>query len=355
MKKTGLLVLIVICAVLAGYGIYVSTSGKTSRKATIQETTTSRPQAAAPGQEGTPMKNDSDGQNAAMVNGVAIPKADYDAEIARFDRQVAMTGRNADEKEVAAMRAKILDNLIGRELLKQEAARQQLKADDAEIAAQMDTLKKRFGSEEEFKNALTRMNITEQSLKEQFAMEIVLRKLVEHEVASKITLGPDDAKNFYDQNPEMFKTPEMVRASHILVKVEENASPEDKAKALAKIKGIQKRVQGGEDFAVVAKEVSDCPSKENGGDLNFFQRGQMVGPFENAAFSLKPGQMSDIVETEYGYHLIKVTDRKDAGVSSFAEMEPRIEQHLKSEKVSQQLGQYVNQLKTAAKIEILVK
>lgn len=349
MKKTGVLVVLVaVCALLAGYGIYAYTSGNSAKTTIVQKT-------PAGGKEGTSVKNDSNGQNAAMVNGVAIPKSDYDAEVTRFDRQMAMSGRNVDEKDASTMRTKILDNMIGRELLKQEAAKQQIKADDAETSAQLETLKKRFGSEEDFKNALARMSITEQALKDQFVTESILRKLVDRDVASKITLAPDDAKKFYDENPEMFKSPETVRASHILVKVEENASPEDKAKALEKIKGIQKRIQKGEDFAVVAKEVSDCPSKENGGDLNYFQRGQMVGPFENAAFSLKPGQMSDIVETEYGYHLIKLTDRKDAGVMSFEEMKPRIEQHIKSEKVGQQLTVYVDQLRAAAKIDILVK
>jgi len=108
-------------------------------------------------------------------------------------------------------------------------------------------------------------------------------------------------------------TPEMVRASHILVKVDSKATAEEKAKALGKIKDIQKRIQSGEDFAQVAKEVSDCPSKENGGDLNFFQRGLMVPPFENAAFSMNPGDTSDIVETVFGYHIIRVTDKRAAG------------------------------------------
>jgi peptidyl-prolyl cis-trans isomerase C len=147
----------------------------------------------------------------------------------------------------------------------------------------------------------------------------------------------------------------MVRASHVLVKVDKTATAEQKAQALEKIKAVQKRIQSGEDFAKVAKEVSDCPSKDNGGDLNFFQKGQMVAPFENAAFSMKPGQTSDIVETEFGYHIIKVTDQKAAGTMSFDEVKPRIEQHLKTEKMSQELPKYVETFKSKAKIEIFVK
>jgi peptidyl-prolyl cis-trans isomerase C len=355
MRKAGLIVFVLIAAlVLAGYGFYVSAADKTPKKTTQQEASPSSGTQASPSQD-TAMKPENKGQNVATVNGVALSKADYDVEVSRLDKQIAMSGRTPADAEMVVMKQKILDNMIGREVLKQEAAKQGIKADEAEITIQMTELKKKFGSDEEFKNALTKMNVTEDSIRSQFKDELALRKLIEKEVADKITLGPNEAKDFYDKNPEIFKSPEMVRASHILVKVEQGASPEDKAKALEKIKAIQKRIQGGEDFAEVAKQVSDCPSKEQGGDLDFFPREQMVGPFADAAFAMKTGQISDIVETEFGYHLIKDTDRKEAGVMAFEEMKPRIEQHVKSEKVNQQLAQYVDKLKSSAKIEILVK
>jgi peptidyl-prolyl cis-trans isomerase C len=355
MKKAGLLVFVLIAAmIIAGYGYYVSAADKTAKPANQQQAVSGSNSSTSPSQD-TAKKVDNNGQNVATVNGVPISKADYDAEMSRLDRQIAMSGRNPDEKEMAVMKQKVLDNMIGRELLKQEAAKQGIKADEAEVTARMDELKKKFASEDEFKNALVKMNISEDTLRTQYAGEIALSKLIEKEIAAKITLGPNDAKDFYDQNPEIFKTPEMVRASHILVAVDKAASPEDKAKALDKMKEIQKRVQGGEDFAEVAKQVSDCPSKAQGGDLDFFQRGQMVPPFEDAAFTLKTGQVSDIVETEFGYHLIKATDRKEPGVMAFDEMKPRIEQHLKSEKVNQQLAQYVDKLRSSAKIETFIK
>ena len=345
MKKTRLIAFVVVCFMLAGFGFYVSAADKPAKKG----------QEAASPAKGTKEKTESVVQNAATVNGSPILKSEYDAEVTRLDRQIAMTGRTLDDKEMSGMKQKILDNLVGRELLKQEADKKAIKSDAAEVDAQMENLKKRFGTEEEYQGTLKKMNLTEESLKKQFSSEIVLRKLLEQEVASKIVLEPNEAKEFYDSNPEVFKAPEMIRASHILVKVEQNATPEEKAKALEKMKGIQKKIQDGADFAQVAKEVSDCPSKENGGDLDFFQKGQMVGPFETAAFSLKPGQVSDIVETEFGYHLIKLTDKKGPGVMTFEEMQPRIEQHGKSEKMTQQVTQYVDKLKSKAKIEILVK
>jgi peptidyl-prolyl cis-trans isomerase C len=355
MRKAGLLVFVLIAAlVLAGYGFYVSAADKTPKQTTQQEAGSGAGAKAAPPKD-TAMKPENNGQNVATVNGVAISKSDYDKDLARLNQQIAMSGRTPADNEMVVMKQKILDNMIGREILKQEAVKQGIKADEAEITIQMAELKKKFGSDEEFKNAIGKMNVTEDSIRSQFVDELAMRKLIEKDVADKITLGPNDAKDFYDKNPEIFKSPETVRASHILVKVDQGASPEDKAKALEKMKAIQKRIKAGEDFATVAKEVSDCPSKEQGGDLDFFGHEQMVGPFADAAFAMKTGEISDIVETEFGYHLIKDTDRKPAGVMAFEEMKPRIEQHVKSEKVNQQLAQYVDNLRASAKVEILIK
>lgn len=361
MKKTGLVVsVLVICLVFAGYGLYVFASEKSTKQAAGQAATATQAPAAdsktsAPAKENSVAQPQASTINAATVNGVAIPRSEYDAEAAKFDKQVVMSGRSSDDKEVVAMRGKIIESLVGRELLRQEAQRQGLKPEEGEVDAQIEILKKRFGSEEEYQNTLKKMNVADSALKEQFAAEIVLRKLVEKDVASKITLGPNEARDFYDKNPEIFKTPASVRASHILVKLEENASPEAKAKAREKITAIRKKIADGGDFAAVAKEVSECPSKEQGGDLGFFQKGQMVGPFETAAFSLKVGELSDIVETEYGYHIIRVTEKKDAGVMSFEEIQSRIEQHVKGEKMAGQLTKYVDDLKSKAKVEVFVK
>jgi peptidyl-prolyl cis-trans isomerase C len=344
MKKVVLIAsAIVLFVFLAGYGFYASSAAdKQSQNEAGKDTTAST------------KKNEAKQQNAATVNGKPIPMSDYQSGIDRLDRQIKMTGRQVDEKEMASLKQKVINDLIDRELLKQEAQKRGIKADDAEVNAQMDAAKKNT-TPENFQNSLKQANMTEASLKDYFASQFAIRKLIEQDVSSKIVVTPEEAKAFYDSNPDLFKTPEMVRASHILVKVDKDASAEDKAKALEKTKGIQKRIQGGEDFAAVAKEVSDCPSKEKGGDLDFFQKGQMVPAFENAAFSLKPGETSDIVETEFGYHIIKVTDRKEPGKLTFEEIKPRIEQHLRSEKMSQEIPKYIETIKSKAKIEIFVK
>ncbi len=350
MRKTGLVALIfIICAVMACYGIYVSAAEKATGKETAKK---EAPAKSDSKKEAAPAKS---GEIAAKVNGQPIYKAEFQSEVDKFERQASMMGRGTDEKQVAEMRKQILDKLVGREILRQEAVRLGLKVNNDELESHIKGLREKMGTPEEFTQALSHMGLTEQTLKDQFASEMMLRRLIDQEIASKVTVETSEIKAFYEKNPDMFKTPEMVRASHILVKVDEKATPADKTKAMEKMKGIEKRIKAGEDFAAVAKEVSDCPSKEKGGDLDFFQRGQMVPQFEQVAFDLKPGKVSGIVETEFGYHLIKVTDHKDAGSMSFDEIKPRIEQYLKGEKISKQLADYVEKLKSSAKIEILAK
>jgi len=290
-------------------------------------------------------------EKAAVVNGVTISTNDLDSEMSRYTRQMTGTGQALPPEQMTEIRKQILDGLVSREVLKQEAAKQGIKVDDSEVTTQIETLKKRFPSEAEFSNTLARMNMTEAELKTQFTNELSIKKMIDKEVTSKVNVTPEEAKAFYNENAELFKTPEMVRASHILVQVSETANDEEKAKAKQKIEEIQKRLQKGEDFAALAKEVSDCPSKEKGGDLDFFQRGQMVGPFEEAAFGLKPGDTSGIVQTQFGYHIIKVTDKKEPGATAYDEIKDKIEQHLKQEKTNEQLVKYIEDLKSKAKIE----
>ena len=291
----------------------------------------------------------------AVVNGTVITRSEYDTEMSRFERQMAMSGQAPNPAEASEMKGRVLDGLVDRELLKQEAKKQGITVDDNDVNQQVAMLKQKFGSEKEFTDTLAKMNLTEADLRTQLRQDLAIKKLIDQQVASKVTITPEEMKAFYDSHPEFFKAPERVRASHILIKVDPTASDADKAKARERIAAIQARLKKGEDFAALAKESSECPSGANGGDLDYFQRGQMVGPFEDAAFSLKAGATSDIVETQFGYHLIKVVDKKDASTVSYDEIKGKIDDYLKQQKVNELLTQYVAQLKKGAKIETFLK
>ena len=149
----------------------------------------------------------------------------------------------------------------------------------------------------------------------------------------------------------MFKQPEQIKASHILIKVDAKADEAQKAEARKKIEEVQQKLKDGGDFAALAKEYSEGPSSAKGGDLGYFRRGQMVKPFEDAALALKPNEVSDIVETRFGYHLIIVYDTKPEQTLAYADVKDKISQRMKQEKIEKEAVQYVDKLKKDAKLE----
>jgi peptidyl-prolyl cis-trans isomerase C len=173
-----------------------------------------------------------------------------------------------------------------------------------------------------------------------------------------ITATPVTAEQvtaFYNENPGEFQQPERVRASHILIGVPEGADPAAKQQALAKAVEVLKEVKAGGDFAALAKQHStDQGSAPSGGDLGFFERGQMVGPFEQAAFALAPAQTSDLVESPFGYHIIKVAEKQTSRTIPIAEVRPQIQQFLEGQSREQQTQTFVGSLRAKGKVEVFI-
>lgn len=294
-------------------------------------------------------------QKVAVVNGTVIKQAEFDSELNRVLERLQRTGRIPNDLERSQIKKQVLENLIARELLYQESQKKGIKVDQKEIEAQITALKGRFPSEVEFKNALSTANLTEADLRFQFERDVAIRKLLDDQIGGKSTVSEKESRAYYDGNLESFKKPEQVRASHILIKVDPGADEAKKAEARTKIESLQAKLKNGEDFGALAKEYSEGPSGPKGGDLGFFGRGQMVKPFEETAFSMKPGQVSGMVETRFGYHLIMVTERTPESTLSYEEVKDRLEQYLKQQKAQAEIAAYVETLKSKAKIERLVK
>ena len=294
-------------------------------------------------------------QKAAVVNGTVIKQAELDSEMNRFLARLQSQNRVPSDLELGQIKKQVLENLIARELLYQESQKKGIKVDQKEIEEQLTALKGRFPSEVEFKNALSTMNLTEADLRFQFERDLAIRKLLDDQIGGKSTVSEKESRAYYDSNLESFKKSEQVRASHILIKVDPGADEAKKAEARTKIESLQAKLKNGEDFGALAKEYSEGPSGPKGGDLGFFGRGQMVKPFEETAFSMKPGQVSGMVETRFGYHLIMVTERTPESTLSYEEVKDRLEQYLKHQKVQAEIAAYFENLKSKAKIESLVK
>ncbi|MGD8371847.1 MAG: peptidylprolyl isomerase [Syntrophobacterales bacterium] len=291
----------------------------------------------------------------ATVNGTVISKSEYDLQVGRVLEGLRRSGKVPNEMEQNQIRGEVLNNLIARELLYQETQKKGIKADEGAVDKQLKQLKGRFPTEVEYQSAMSRMNLTEGEVRSKLARDIAIQQLIEDQIGPKVTVSEEEIKSYYDSNQDMFKVPEQVRASHILIKVESQADKSQKDEARKKIEMVQQKLKKGEDFGTLAKEYSQGPSSGNNGDLGYFRRGQMVKPFEDAAFALKPGELSEIVETRFGYHLIKVTDRKAATTLSYAEVKDRLGQYIKQGKAQKELGLYVDGLRKNAKVETFLK
>ncbi len=287
----------------------------------------------------------------AVVNGTIITRGEFDRVLDNELRRAAQSGQQIPGAQMAKVENSILDNLIVDELLFQESKKKGAQVKPGTVTEQLTILKQRFPSEAEFKKALEENDMTESKIRADIKRGMAIQQMLDKEVYQKVQITDEESKTFYDKNPQLFQQPERVKASHILIKVDEGAPEEKKAEARKKIKEIQQKVQNGEDFAALAKTYSEGPSGSKGGDLGSFGRGQMVKPFEDAAFSLKPNETSDIVETRFGYHLIKVVEKQPAKKTAYADAKDRINKRLKNQKLRTERQLYFDKLKKDAKIE----
>jgi len=292
---------------------------------------------------------------AAVVNGTIITQAELDSQMKVVMDRLKASGRLPEVSQLDQIRSQVLENLIARDLLYQESQKKGIKISEEEVNQQLIKLKAQFPNEAEFNNALNRMDLTEASIKEKLERDLALKKLIEDEIAPKVTVSDSEIRAFYENNPATFKQPERVKASHILIKVDPQANASQKAEAQKKIDLVQAKLQKGEDFGALAKEYSEGPSGPQGGDLGYFARGQMVKPFEDAAFAMKPGEVSGMVETRFGYHLIKVTDKTPEGTMPYNDVKERLGEFLKQKKIQDEINVYVKNLEEKAKIERFVQ
>jgi len=285
----------------------------------------------------------------ARVNGQPVTKVDFDRLVKNIESN---RGPIPAERRDEILRA-ALDQLITYTVMKQEADARKLPIAAADVDARLKQMQGPM-TPEQFTKALADRNTSAEQLRADARVDMMIDKMMEAELASITAATEPEAKAFYDGNPEKFKQGESVRASHILVMANEQADEATKKAARTKIEGILKRVKSGEDFAKLARENSDDGSKDQGGDLGFFPRGQMVPPFDQAVFALKPGEVSDVVTTQFGYHIIKLMERKEATTVPYEKVQPQIVDYLTNQKKQQRVSAFIEEAKKRAKIEVLV-
>jgi peptidyl-prolyl cis-trans isomerase C len=285
----------------------------------------------------------------ARVNGEPVRKNEFD----RVVRNIELgNGPIPADRRDEVLRG-VLDQLITYTVMTQEAKAKNFTVSDADIDQRVKQMRG-TGSDAEFKKALEARNMSIEQLRSDARTQLTIEKMMETQLSGAVAATDAEAREFYEKNPDKFKQGATVRASHILLKVPSEAPEAAKKPARTQIEGVLKRARSGEDFAALAKQYSQDGSAVQGGDLGYFVREKMVPAFSQVAFSLEPGQISDVVTTQFGFHIIKLTDKKAATTVPYEQVSGRIAEYLSGQKKQQRAGQFIEDAKKRARIEVLV-
>lgn len=301
----------------------------------------------------------------AIVNGEMITLDEYkkvaDPMIEQYSK--VFTGLDKESK-LAELKKYILNQMIEEKILLQEAEKKKIKITDVDIDEGLKELKKSFTSEDDFKAELKRQNMTEKELRKKVKDSLSVRKLIEQEIEAKVEPPTEqEIQNYYNEHKKDFERPDQIRVRHILIKLDKNADLKTKSKVLNTMRDIEKQLKAGADFAELAKKYSEDPgSKDKGGDIGFFAKGMMVKEFEDAAFKLKKGQISDIVPTDFGYHIIKLEEEKPGKQLELTDelelggpplkVKDFMKETISQEKSVKKFSEWLKNLKESGKIEI---
>ncbi len=290
-----------------------------------------------------------EGEVVASVNGKVLTKAEVDRLV---DMQLAaMRGRVPDE-QLEAGRDRLAfaaaDQFVVKTLLLEEVERRGITASQEEIDAAIERIKDNLPEGRTLESIVAENPRGEVGLVEDVTDGMKINKLLEQQLKERLEVSDEETAAFIAENAEQLKRPERVRASHILVKTDASDDESSKAERMEELEGIRQQILDGADFAALAKEHSACPSGRQGGDLDFFTRGRMAKPFEDAAFSQEVGAVGPVFETQFGFHIVKVTDKQAEGIASQEEVRGM----LKRRKQDTVVREYIQSLREGADIVV---
>lgn len=287
----------------------------------------------------------------ATVNGFIITPQDLNHEIEQLRWEMELRNQPLTNQQLEALRPQFIENLIDRELLFQEARQKNYKIRSQWVNREVASLKYRLNNNTSLEKYLDQINMDMDQLKEQIQKGLIIRRLIRRDILRQVRVSESEMQAFYKRYPEFFQQEEQIRVRHILVEVRNMNSDELKAAAMTKIRSIQAQLEQGANFAVLALEYSDCPSKNRGGDVGYFTRDQMISSFSDAAFQLHPGEISDVVTTRYGFHLIQMIDREPPSQVAYKNVRKKIERTLRRDKEQKKIDAYLAGLKRKADIK----
>ncbi len=291
----------------------------------------------------------------AKVNGNLIYEDQLAPEVEKGLKKFRKYGMRKDSSDlVKRLNRKALDKVIDHELISQESQKLKIKDVDKKVEEKMQAMRKKYQTEERLNNYLKMKGMTIEELKGNFKKRVHVDEYLKIKGISDPEIPEKNIREFYDSNPKAYAREESIEVSHILIKVNADAGPEEKEKAFKKAEEIRKEILGGKDFAEMAKKHSECNSASGGGSLRYINRGYMPEEFEKVAFALEKGAVSKVVETKYGFHIIKVFEKIPAGIAPYAEVKDFIRKFLQEDESKKKLAEHLAKLKDKAKIEIFL-
>ena len=268
------------------------------------------------------------------VNSQELSKNEYQGACYNYMSHTRKKELTAEDKKIVA------NQLVDTYLLLTEGKKGDNLPTDEEVETNFEKLISQFPSKEQFESTLKEMGDTVETVKERLKDDIILKAYIEGEFYSNISVTDEAVTEFYTENVDKFVAPKQVKASHILVKEED------------KINDINEKLKSGGVFEDIAKENSECPSAQNGGDLGFFGKGKMVPEFETAAFALGLNEVSEPFKTDFGFHIVKVTEKTEGGKQTLVEVTDGIKRHLEQVEAQEVISKKVGELRAGVTVEI---
>ncbi len=288
----------------------------------------------------------------AIVNGQPLSRAEFEKTLNEIFSSMGMQPSMLPPDQRGALYRQFAEDMIVDKLIDQASASTQVSP--AEVDEELAKITQQFGSQDRFAEELKASGQNMDDFKQRLTKLIRQRKWMESQVKAD-AVSDAQVTAFYNENKQEFEQPETVRASHILIRVEENADPATVEAKQKQASDLAARAKGGEDFGKLATEFSEDPTaKQNAGDLNYFPKDRMVPQFAEQAFGQAAGTISDPVRTQFGWHVIKVTDKKPAQVMPLAEVKGEIAEYLKETKQQEGVEAVIQGLRAKAKVEILI-
>jgi len=291
---------------------------------------------------------------AVTINGENIPRDKLQAQVDHMINQRGLNSGGITQPAVfKQIQQEVVDQLIVQELLWQEAKRRNFIVEEEIVNARFQQMKSKFDTELAFQFKIQAGGFTEETYREDIRQQESVQRMISEGIAPGILISDEEVGEFYKSNIDQMQRPIAVHARHILIKPG-STEPEAQQAAKEEADKILAEIRAGGDFVKLATDRSQAPSAPQGGDLGYFGTGQMVAPFEKAAFSLQKGEISEVVKTQFGYHIIRLEDRRGGDTAPVEDVADKIRAYLGQQKLQSEVETLVMTLRNDGEVRTFV-